>query len=111
MPPERIIVDPGLGFGKRPEHNWPLLTHLADVTVLGDRTFPVLVGASRKRFLGRLLAGPDGEPRPVEGREAATLALTVIAAEAGAWGVRVHDAAASADAVRTVAAVQAARRA
>jgi dihydropteroate synthase len=69
----------------------------------------VLVGASRKTFLGRLLAGPDGEPRPVEGREAATLALTVVAAEAGAWGVRVHDAGASVDAARTLAAVQAAR--
>src|SRR5208282_1476579 len=49
--PGRIVVDPGLGFGKRPEHNWPLLTHLAEISVLGGRTFPVLVGASRKRFL------------------------------------------------------------
>ncbi len=71
---------------------------------------PVLVGASRKSFLGRLLAGPDDAPRPAEQRDAATLATTVLAAEAGAWGVRVHDAGASADAVRTVAAVRAARR-
>ena len=59
--------------------------------------------------LGRLLAGPDGTPRPAPERDAATLATTVLAAEAGAWGVRVHDAAGSADAVSTVAAVQRAR--
>src|SRR6202521_4894720 len=56
--PGRIVVDPGLGFGKRPEHNWPLLTHLAELGTLAGGTFPVLVGASRKRFLGNLLAGP-----------------------------------------------------
>ena len=69
----------------------------------------MLLGTSRKTFLGRLLAGPDGETRPAEGRDAATLATTVLAAEAGVWGVRVHDAAASVDAVRTVEAVRAAR--
>jgi dihydropteroate synthase len=71
----------------------------------------VLVGSSRKTFLGRLLADADGELRPAEQRDAATLATTVLAAEAGVWGVRVHDAAASVDAVRTVAAVQEARAA
>ncbi|SET50449.1 dihydropteroate synthase [Geodermatophilus poikilotrophus] len=105
--PEQLVLDPGLGFAKRAEHNWRLLAGLDRVVGLG---LPVLVGASRKSFLGRLLAAPDDTLRPAEQRDAATLATTVLAAEAGAWGVRVHDAAASADAVRTVAAVQAARR-
>jgi dihydropteroate synthase len=104
---DQIVLDPGIGFAKNGAHNWALLGSLDRVVALG---LPVLVGASRKGFLGRLLAAPDGTARPVEGREAATLALTVLAAEAGVWGVRVHDAAASADAVRTVAAVQAARK-
>jgi dihydropteroate synthase len=102
--PGRIVVDPGLGFGKRPEHNWPLLTHLADIAVLGGRTFPVLVGASRKRFLGNLLAGPDGTPRPFEGCDEATVAISALAAAAGAWCVRVHQVPANADAVRVAAA-------
>ncbi len=102
----QLVVDPGLGFAKQAAHNWALLAALPRVVALG---LPVLVGASRKTFLGRLLPGPDGAPRPAAGRDAATLATTVLAAEAGAWGVRVHDAAASADAVATVAAVQRAR--
>jgi dihydropteroate synthase len=105
--PEQLVLDPGLGFAKRAEHNWRLLAGLDRVVGLG---LPVLVGASRKSFLGRLLADADGTLRAAEQRDAATLATTVLAAEAGAWGVRVHDAAASVDAVRTVAAVQAARR-
>jgi dihydropteroate synthase len=102
--PDRIVVDPGLGFGKRPEHNWPLLTHLADVGQLGGRTFPVLVGASRKGFLGRVLAAPDGTQRPFEGRDEATVAISALAAAAGAWCVRVHEVPANADAVRVAAA-------
>ncbi len=105
--PAQLVLDPGLGFAKRAEHNWRVLAGLDRVVGLG---LPVLVGASRKTFLGRELAGPGGEVRPAEQRDAATLATTVLAAEAGAWGVRVHDAAASADAVRTVAAVQRARQ-
>jgi dihydropteroate synthase len=101
--PEQIVIDPGLGFAKRAEHNWALLAGLDRLVGIG---LPVLVGASRKSFLGRLLAGADGEPRPAEERDAATLATTVMAAEAGVWGVRVHDAAASVDAVRTVEAVR-----
>ena len=104
--PEQLVVDPGLGFAKNAEHNWALLAGLDRLVGLG---LPVLLGASRKTFLGRLLAGPDGEPRPAGGRDAATLATTVLAAQAGVWGVRVHDAAASVDAVRTVEAVRAAR--
>jgi dihydropteroate synthase len=102
--PGRIVIDPGLGFGKRPEHNWPLLTHLADLARLGGRTFPVLVGASRKGFLGGLLAGPDGTPRPFEGRDQATVAISALAAAAGAWCVRVHQVPGNADAVRVAAA-------
>ena len=105
--PAQLVLDPGLGFAKNAEHNWALLAGLDRIVDLG---LPVLVGASRKTFLGRLLAGPEGTPRPAEQRDAATLATTVLAAEAGVWGVRVHDAAASVDAVRTVEAVRAARR-
>jgi dihydropteroate synthase len=104
--PEQLVLDPGLGFAKRAEHNWALLAGLDRLTALG---LPVLVGASRKTFLGRMLAGPDGPPRPADERDAATLATTVLAAEAGAWGVRVHDAAASVDALRTLEAVRAVR--
>ena len=102
--PGRVVVDPGLGFGKRPEHNWPLLARLAEVGQLGGRTFPVLVGASRKGFLGLLLAGPDGTPRPLDGRDGATVAISALAAAAGAWCVRVHQVTANADAVRVAAA-------
>jgi dihydropteroate synthase len=104
---EQLVLDPGLGFAKNASHNWALLAGLDRIVGLGS---PVLVGASRKTFLGRLLAGPDGGPRPAEQRDAASLATTVLAAEAGAWGVRVHDAAASVDAVRVLAAVHGARR-
>jgi dihydropteroate synthase len=88
-----VLVDPGLGFAKRAEHNWALLRALPQLQALG----PVLLGASRKRFLGELLDG-----REPKGRDAATTALTVLAAQAGCWGVRVHDARGSADAVRVL---------
>jgi dihydropteroate synthase len=104
--PGQLVLDPGLGFAKNAEHNWALLAGLDRLVALG---LPLLVGASRKTFLGRLLAGPDGATRPVEGREAATVAISVLAAQAGAWGVRVHDPVQSLDAIATVAAVQAAR--
>jgi dihydropteroate synthase len=106
--PEQLVLDPGLGFAKNAEHNWALLAGLDRLVGLG---LPVLVGASRKTFLGRLLADAQGALRPAEQRDDATLATTVLAAQAGVWGVRVHDAGASADAVRTVAAVRAARSA
>jgi dihydropteroate synthase len=93
--PERIIVDPGLGFAKTAEHNWTLTRHLDVLVGLG---YPVLFAASRKSYLGRLLAGPDGDPRPVGDREAATLATSVLAFAAGAWGVRVHEVRATSDA-------------
>ncbi len=100
--PGRLILDPGIGFAKCPEHNWMLLDRLDELVALG---FPVLVGASRKSFLAEVLP----QCRAAEDRDAATLATTVVAALAGAWGVRVHDAAASADAVRVVAALRGAR--
>jgi dihydropteroate synthase len=90
-----VILDPGLGFAKDADHNWALLRGLDELSALGR---PVLVGASRKAFLGTLLDG-----RPAAGRDAATAAITVLAARAGVWAVRVHDVAASADAVRVVA--------
>lgn len=104
--PERIIIDPGLGFAKTAEHTWHLSAHLDQLTSLG---FPVLVGTSRKSHLGALLSAPDGTPRPPAQREAATVATTVLAVEAGAWGVRVHDVQASVDAIRVVQATRAAR--
>jgi dihydropteroate synthase len=103
---EAIVLDPGLGFAKRPEHDWPLLAALPELAELG---FPVLVGASRKSFLGRLLAGPDSVPRPTSEREAATTAVTAIAAMQGAWGVRVHEVSSSVDAALVASAVRGAR--
>jgi dihydropteroate synthase len=94
--PELLILDPGIGFAKTAEHNWALSVHLHELVALGH---PVLFGASRKSYLGRLLAGPGGEPRPVGDREAATIATSVLAVAAGAWGVRVHDVRATADAL------------
>ncbi|MCO1613692.1 dihydropteroate synthase [Micromonospora sp. CPM1] len=93
---DRIIVDPGLGFAKTAAHNWALSARLPELVDLG---FPVLFGASRKSYLGRLLADPAGESRPTAGREAATVATSVLAVAAGAWGVRVHDVRATADAL------------
>ena len=107
--PSRIILDPGLGFAKNPAHNWALLTRLNEIAALGGgRSFPILIGASRKSFLGKLLALPDGTPRPFAGRDTATAAVTALAAAAGAWGVRVHEVAGNADAVRVAMAWRAA---
>jgi dihydropteroate synthase len=101
--PGKIVLDPGLGFAKNAAHNWALLRRLDVLVGLG---FPVLVGASRKRFLGELLADADGTPRPAAGRDVATAAITALAASAGAWGVRVHDVAGSMDAVAVSTAMQ-----
>jgi dihydropteroate synthase len=100
--PSMIVVDPGLGFAKHPEHNWALLVNLDRLSRLDGtgHAFPVLVGASRKRFLGRLLAGPDGTPRSFAGSDDATVAVTALAAAAGAWCARVHEVPANSDAVR-----------
>jgi dihydropteroate synthase len=94
--PALLLLDPGLGFAKNAGHNWTLLRRLDVLLALG---FPVLVGASRKRFLGQLLADADGTVRPPAGRDLATAVITGMAADRGAWGVRVHDVASSMDAV------------
>ena len=96
---ENLIIDPGLGFAKSAQHNWALLRALPEFVATG---IPVLVGASRKRFLGALLAGPDGRLREPDGRETATAVISALAAEHGAWGVRVHEVRASVDAVKVV---------
>lgn len=96
----QVVLDPGLGFAKPGTANWPLLARLPELVADG---FPVLVGASRKRFLGHLLAGPDGTPAPPDERDAATAAVSALAAAAGAWCVRVHEARGTADAVRVAA--------
>lgn len=100
VPIDRIAVDPGLGFAKTADHNWELLAHLDALDALG---LPILVGSSRKSFLGTLLADADGNPRPVLDREDGNVALTTLAAVLGVWAVRVHQARASADALRVVA--------
>lgn len=89
--PERIVLDPGLGFAKNAAHNWALLRGLPALQATG---FRILVGASRKRFLGELLGG-----REPGGREVATAAVSALAAQAGVWGVRVHDVRSTADAI------------
>ena len=101
-----LVLDPGLGFAKTAEHNWALLRALPAITGRDGAGwgFPILVGASRKRFLGALLGDATG-PRPPDGREAATTAISALAAAAGAWGVRVHEVTDSLDAVRVAAAV------
>ncbi|WP_329266153.1 dihydropteroate synthase [Streptomyces pseudovenezuelae] len=104
--PDRVVVDPGLGFSKDAEHDLVLLSHLDRLLGLGH---PLLVAASRKRFLGRVLAGPGGAPPPARERDAATAAVSALAAHAGAWAVRVHEVRATADAVRVARAVEGAR--
>ncbi|MFJ8645668.1 dihydropteroate synthase [Streptomyces sp. NPDC093546] len=101
--PERIIVDPGLGFAKQAPHDLALVAHLADLRALGH---PLLVAASRKRFLGHILAADGAPPPPARERDAATAAVSAIAAHEGAWAVRVHDVRATADAVRVARAVE-----
>ena len=99
---DQIILDPGLGFAKRPAHDWALLRDLGQLRELG---FPLLVGASRKSFLGHLLgSGDPGRVAPPD-RDAATAAVSALAAAAGAYCVRVHDVRGSLDAVRVAAAV------
>lgn len=95
IPENRIVLDPGLGFAKTGDHNWQLLSRLDELRDLGR---PLLVGASRKSFLGQLLDKGGGPPNP-EARDDATAAVSALAATAGAACVRVHDVRASRDAV------------
>ncbi|WP_434594300.1 dihydropteroate synthase [Streptomyces sp. A5-4] len=102
--PERIVIDPGLGFAKQAEHDLALVAHLSELRTLGR---PLLIAASRKRFLGRVLAGADAAPPPpARERDAATAAVSAIAAHEGAWAVRVHEVRATADAVRVARAIE-----
>jgi dihydropteroate synthase len=94
----RLIIDPGLGFAKNAQHNWALLRALPELVATG---IPVLVGASRKRFLGSLLADEAGVREPA-GRETATAVVSALAALHGVWGVRVHDVRATVDALKVV---------
>ncbi len=105
MDPELLVLDPGLGFAKNSDHNWAVLAGLDALVGLG---YPVLVGASRKRFLGALLADADGNPAPPTARDEATAATSALAAAAGAWCVRVHSVPASRAAVEVAAAWRAA---
>jgi dihydropteroate synthase len=98
--PDRIAIDPGLGFAKTADHNWELLQHLEALDAL---ELPILVGSSRKSFIGSLLADEHGNPRPVLDREDANVALTTLAGLLGVWAVRVHEARASVDALKVVA--------
>jgi len=95
--PGCIVVDPGIGFAKEPEHNWDLLRSLDVLTEMG---FPILVGASRKRFLGALLANSEGLARETTGRDVATAVLSARLADAGIWGLRVHDVRSTVDALK-----------
>jgi len=101
--PERIILDPGLGFAKVTDSNWPLLARMREWA--GDAR--VLVGASRKRFVGAAIARDGAIAPEPEARDHATTAITALAAAAGVWGVRVHDPAAARDAIAVVSAWQA----
>jgi dihydropteroate synthase len=94
--PDKLIIDPGFGFAKTGEHNWHMLQRLTEFDVLGR---PMLAGVSRKAFLGRLLADPEGSPRPAKERDDATTALTAVLALRGVWAVRVHSVRASRDAI------------
>ncbi|HWR86215.1 MAG TPA: dihydropteroate synthase [Rhodoglobus sp.] len=84
MSPDQVILDPGIGFAKRSKHNWTLLGHLPQLSTLGH---PLVIGVSRKRFLGRLLASDAA----VDERDLPTAVISALAASAGVWGVRVHD--------------------
>jgi dihydropteroate synthase len=108
---ERILLDPGIGFGKTVEHNLQLLNRLEEIVALGR---PVVVGTSRKSFLGRIAAARRPPPEaaaesPVEERLAGTIATNVLALERGASVFRVHDVAPMADALAVASATLTAR--
>lgn len=106
--PSQLVLDPGLGFAKDADHNWALLAHLESLLGLGH---PVLFGASRKTFLGRVGVLPGAPTRPPAERDAATAATSLLAAMAGVWGVRVHDVRSTRDALAVLEATTAHRRA
>lgn len=85
--PRALVLDPGIGFAKRASHNWKLL---AQFDVIKGMGYPVLIGASRKEFLGEILQ-EDGQPRAIQARDDATIAVSALVCAAGAWGIRVHE--------------------
>ena len=95
---DRIAIDPGIGFAKTVDQNWPILKHL---DVLEELGLPILMGASRKKFLGELLA-KEGVARDSDERESATTAISTLMAARGLWAVRVHDVESSSDAIAVV---------
>jgi dihydropteroate synthase len=97
-----IILDPGIGFGKEAEHNWKLLRNLDELLAIG---YPLLVGVSRKRFLGSLLANSEGTPRDVGSRDVASATASAYLLQRGAWGVRVHDVQTTTDAYKALCAI------
>nr|WP_175420856.1 dihydropteroate synthase [Streptomyces griseus] len=101
--PEKLVIDPGLGFAKNAAQDLALIAHLPRLRDLGR---PLLVAASRKRFLGHVLAGEGTAPPPARERDAATAAVSALSAHAGAWAVRVHAVRPTADAVRVARAVE-----
>lgn len=96
--PAYIIMDPGIGFAKEADANWQILANLADVSA----GYPVLIGASRKRFLGALL-GSD-EPRPVAERDVATHVISALVGQV--WGIRVHEVRGTRDAIAVAQAMR-----
>ncbi|MEU7019978.1 dihydropteroate synthase [Streptomyces sp. NPDC046203] len=108
IPAKRLVIDPGLGFAKEARHDLALVAGLPALRALGR---PVLVAGSRKRFLGHALTDARGNRSPARDRDAATAALSAIAAHQGAWAVRVHEASATADAVRVAHALAQGREA
>ncbi|MFI2783608.1 dihydropteroate synthase [Streptomyces sp. ALB3] len=101
--PGRLVIDPGLGFAKNAAQDLALVAHLDRLRDLGR---PLLVAASRKRFLGHVLADEGAAPPPARERDAATAAVSALSAAAGAWAVRVHAVRPTADAVRVARAVE-----
>ena len=100
--PEKIIVDPGLGFAKNLTQNWELVARL---NLIQDLGYPVLVGASRKRFIAGVLSEDLGSVS-TERRDLATAVLTALLLQRKLWGVRVHNVEATRDAIRVVAALR-----
>jgi dihydropteroate synthase len=100
---DRIIVDPGLGFAKDMGHNWELVARLDELEKLG---LPILVGASRKRFLAGALDPNDPASVSMPRRDVATAVLTAILLQRKIWGLRVHNVEATADAISVVAALK-----
>ena len=103
---EQLVLDPGIGFAKTAEHNWELLAGLEQIVDLG---LPVLLGTSRKGFLGSV-GRREGHERPLDARAVATAATSARAARAGVWCVRVHDVTATVDALDVAGALGEVRR-